>query len=68
MDRTEAACIGGTDRQTLRDWVHRCTEHGPDGLKESWSKSIRPTSPLINRPNSSGSSKRLNRAVDGEIR
>ena len=26
------------DRQTLRDWVHRFNEHGPDGLKDSWSK------------------------------
>jgi transposase len=32
MDREEAACIGGMDRQTLRDWVHRFNEQGPDGL------------------------------------
>jgi transposase len=38
MSRTEAACIGGMDRQTLRDWVHRFNEHGPDGLKDAWSK------------------------------
>jgi transposase len=38
MDRTEAARIGGMDRQTLRDWVHRFNEHGPDGLKDHWSK------------------------------
>lgn len=38
MNRTEAARIGGMDRQTLRDWVHRFNEHGPDGLKDSWSK------------------------------
>ena len=30
--RAEAAAIGGMDRQTLRDWVHRFNEHGPDGL------------------------------------
>ena len=30
--RTEAAKIGGMDRQTLRDWVHRYNEHGPEGL------------------------------------
>jgi hypothetical protein len=24
MNRTESAKIGGIDRQTLRDWVHRC--------------------------------------------
>ena len=38
MNRTEAARIGGMDRQTLRDWVHRFNEHGPDGLKDKWSK------------------------------
>ena len=32
MSRTEAARIGGMDRQTLRDWVHRFNEKGPDGL------------------------------------
>jgi len=30
--RAEAAKIGGMDRQTLRDWVHRFNEDGPDGL------------------------------------
>src|SRR5215216_7406649 len=38
MNRTEAARIGGMDRQTLRDWVHRFNEYGPDGLKDTWSK------------------------------
>ena len=37
-DRGEAARLGGMDRQTLRDWVHRFNAHGPDGLKDSWSK------------------------------
>jgi transposase len=32
MDREAAARIGGMDRQTLRDWVHRFNEHGPAGL------------------------------------
>src|SRR6202161_3076612 len=32
MDRGPAARIGGMDRQTLRDWVHRFNEHGPAGL------------------------------------
>ena len=32
MDRATAARIGGMDRQTLRDWVHRFNEHGPNGL------------------------------------
>src|ERR1700709_1841667 len=42
MNRTEAARIGGMDRQTLRDWVHRFNEHGPDGLKDSWSNGPKP--------------------------
>lgn len=32
MDRGSAAKIGGMDRQTLRDWVVRFNEFGPDGL------------------------------------
>src|SRR5215204_5842197 len=38
MSRTEAARLGGMDRQTLRDWVHRFNERGPDGLNDTWSK------------------------------
>src|SRR3954452_13383327 len=38
MSRTAAARIGGMDRQTLRDWVHRFNERGLDGLKDAWSK------------------------------
>ena len=30
--REQAAKIGGMDRQTLRDWVIRFNEQGPDGL------------------------------------
>ncbi len=30
--RGEAAEIGGMDRQTLRDWVHRFNGEGPQGL------------------------------------
>lgn len=37
MNREEAARIGGMDRQTLRDWVHRFNEAGPDGLLDRWS-------------------------------
>ena len=33
MDRAAAARIGGMDRQTLRDWVHRFNEEGVEGLK-----------------------------------
>ena len=35
-DRAEAAQIGGMDRQTLRDWVHRFTAAGPEGLFDQW--------------------------------
>jgi len=36
MNRTEAARIGGMDRQTLRDWVHRFNERGAEGLRDDW--------------------------------
>lgn len=36
MSRAESARIGGMDRQTLRDWVHRFNASGPDGLKDAW--------------------------------
>ena len=42
VSRTDAARIGGMDRQTLRDWVHRFNAHGPDGLRDSWSKGPEP--------------------------
>jgi len=42
MNRTEAARIGGMDRQTLRDWVHRFNARGPDGVLDSWSKGPEP--------------------------
>ena len=32
MSRAEAARVGGMDRQTLRDWVHRFNDEGPAGL------------------------------------
>ncbi|MET3354342.1 UNVERIFIED_ORG: transposase [Xanthobacter viscosus] len=38
MDRELAARIGGMDRQTLRDWVQRFNQHGPDGLRDVRSK------------------------------
>ena len=34
MSRGEAARIGGMDRQTLRDWVLRFNEEGPEGLAD----------------------------------
>lgn len=35
-NRGEAARIGGMDRQTLRNWVHRFNAAGPDGLHDQW--------------------------------
>jgi transposase len=32
MNRRDAAKIGGMDRQTLRDWVHRFNAEGPEGV------------------------------------
>ncbi len=32
MSRAEASKVGGMDRQTRRDWVHRFNEDGPGGL------------------------------------
>lgn len=42
MDRGSAAKIGGMDRQTLRDWVHRFNAAGPDGLLDNWTKGPKP--------------------------
>ena len=42
MDRGEAAKIGGMDRQTLRDWVHRFNVAGPDGLLDNWTSGPKP--------------------------
>jgi transposase len=42
MDRAQAARVGGMDRQTLRDWVHRFNAHGPDGLLDRWSRGPKP--------------------------
>ena len=34
VSREQAARIGGMDRQTLRDWVHRFNEAGVEGLRD----------------------------------
>src|SRR6202161_4172390 len=41
-DRGAAARIGGMDRQTLRDWVHRFNAAGPDGLFDHWTEGPKP--------------------------
>ena len=42
MNRTDAARIGGMDRQTLRDWVHRFNQLGPDGLCDVHAGGVEP--------------------------
>jgi transposase len=42
MDRGGGAKIGGMDRQTLRDWVHRFNASGPEGLIDSWTEGPKP--------------------------
>ena len=42
MDRGAAAKIGGMDRQTLRDWVHRFNAGGPAGLFDNWTEGPKP--------------------------
>ena len=42
MDRGSAAKIGGMDRQTLRDWVHRFNASGPEGLVDHWTEGPKP--------------------------
>jgi len=42
MSRADAARVGGMDRQTLRDWVHRFNEAGPDGLLDAWTGGRKP--------------------------
>jgi transposase len=47
--RTEAAKIGGMDRQTLRDWVIRFNDQGPDGLINIPSPCVPPKLDAIHR-------------------
>ena len=42
MDRGSAAKIGGMDRQTLRDWVHRFNGSGLEGLVDNWTEVPKP--------------------------
>ena len=42
MDRAAAAKIGGMDRQTLRDWVHRFNASGPEGLIDNPTEGPKP--------------------------
>jgi transposase len=42
MDPGAAAKIGGMDRQTLRDWVHRFNASGPEGQIDNWTDGPKP--------------------------
>ena len=42
MDRGSAAKIGGMDRQTLREWVHRFNGSGLEGLVDNWTEHPKP--------------------------
>jgi transposase len=42
MDRGAAAKVGGMDRQTLRDWVHRFNALGLEGLIDNWTQGPKP--------------------------
>jgi len=69
MNRTDAARIGGMDRQTLRDWVHRFNAAGPDGLLDQWSSG--PPSRLSPEQQADLAAiveKGPDRAVDGVVR
>ena len=58
VSREDAAKIGGMDRQTLRDWVIRFNEQGPDGLINIPSPGVRPSSAKSTGPFWSGSWRR----------
>jgi transposase len=47
--RTDAATIGGMDRQTLRDWVIRFNAQGPDGLVNVPSPGVPPKLDVAHR-------------------
>ena len=57
MNRADAALIGGMDRQTLRDWVHRFNGAGPEGLFDHRAAARRRDFRKSKRPNSSPSSR-----------
>lgn len=69
MSRADAARIGGMDRQTLRDWVHRFNATGPDGLLDQWSPGPTPRlSPEQQRELVMIVETGPDRAVDGVVR
>ena len=59
IDRGRAAKIGGMDRQTLRDWVHRFNAAGPEGLVDNWTEGPKPRLSADNWLSSRRSSRRV---------
>jgi transposase len=49
VSRAEAAKIGGMDRQTLRDWVIRFNDQGPEGLINIPSPGVPPKLDAVHR-------------------
>jgi transposase len=69
MDREAAARIGGMDRQTLRDWVHRFNAAGLDGLLDRWSDGPAPRLSVEQKAELSALVEAgPDRAVDGVVR
>jgi transposase len=69
MSWEDAARIGGMDRQTLRDWVHRFNTSGPDGLLYHWTDG--PVLRLSGEQKAELASvveQGLDRAIDGIVR
>ncbi|RRI01762.1 helix-turn-helix domain-containing protein [Mesorhizobium tamadayense] len=56
------------DRQTLRDWVHRFNEDGPDGLKDTWYGDPRRACRRNRRPNWRKFRAGTGLAIDGVVR
>lgn len=69
MSREDAARVGGMDRQTLRDWVHRFNEAGPDGLRDAWNGGPQPRLSPAQKAELAGIVETgPDRAVDGVVR
>ena len=68
MSRADAARIGGMDRQTLRDWVHRFNAHGPGGLKDNRRRGNPRRLSAAQQAELAGIVQTGDRAVDGVVR
>ena len=49
MNRRDAAAVGGMDRQSLRDWVYRFNQAGPEGLHDHKSPGAVPQLTAVER-------------------